>query len=73
MNSRNVFIAQPTSEEQFTALKSVLKALKIQFEIRKQDEVYNPEFVNMVLEAEKEIKSGKGKKLSSEEFNDIWK
>ena len=34
---------------------------------------YSKNFVDMVLQAEDGIKKGKGKKLSSEEFDNLWK
>jgi len=57
---------------QIEAVKAFMKALKIKFEISK-DKPYNPEFVNRILEAEKEIKQGKGLKVTSEGFDDLWK
>ncbi len=73
MSSENIVIAHPTNNEQVNALKAILKALKIKFEVKKEYEGYDPEFVDMVLEAEKEIKAGKGKKLNSGEFDNLWK
>lgn len=49
-----------------------MKALKVKFEISKE-KPYKAEFVDMVLKAEKEIKQGKGSKVSSEGFDDLWK
>ena len=57
---------------QIEAVKAFMKALKIKFEITK-DQPYNPEFVNKILEAEQEIKQGKGLKVTSEGFDDLWK
>ena len=34
--------------------------------------VHAVDFVNMVLQAEDGIKNGKGKKVSSEEFDNLW-
>ena len=73
MNTENIFIAHPTNNEQLNALKAFLKALKIKFEIKNAEEPYNTDFVNMVLDAEKEIKDGKVTKLTSEEFDNLWK
>ena len=73
MNTENIFIAHPTNNEQVNALKAFLKALKIKFEIKNAEEPYNTDFVNMVLDAEKEIKDGKVTKLTSEEFDNLWK
>jgi hypothetical protein len=57
---------------QIEAVKAIMKALKIKFEIS-TDKPYNPEFVNMVLEAEQEIIQGKGLTVTSEGFDDLWK
>jgi hypothetical protein len=57
---------------QIEAVKAIMKALKIKFEIS-TEKPYNPEFVNMVLEAEQEIKKGKGLRVTSEGFDDLWK
>jgi len=73
MNSENIVIAHPTYHEQTNAIKAFLKALKIKFEVKKEEEVYHTDFVNMVLDAEKEIKEDKGKKLTSEEFDNLLK
>jgi hypothetical protein len=65
-------IAYTEDTSQIEAVKAFMKALKIKFEISK-DNPYNPEFVHMVLEAEKEIKQGKGLRVTSEGFDDLWK
>ena len=57
---------------QIEAVKATMKALKIKFEIS-TEKPYNPEFVAMVLEAEQEIKQGKGLEVTSEGFDDLWK
>jgi len=72
MQTENTFILHPTPD-QVNALKAFIKALKIKFEITKKEKPYDPEFVNMVLEAEEGIKQGKGLNLTSEEFDNLWK
>jgi antitoxin component of RelBE/YafQ-DinJ toxin-antitoxin module len=42
----------PQNSEQLKAIKSVLRAMKIPFE--KKDSFYDPEFVKMIQEAEKD-------------------
>ncbi len=61
-------IVHPKNEEQATALKAVMKALKIDFETEKSP--YNPEFVREILQAREDIKDGKGIKIATE---DLWK
>jgi len=73
MQTENIFIAHPTNTDQINALIAVLKALKIKFEVAKCEKPYDLDFVNMVLEAEKEIKQGKCLKVSSKGFDNLWK
>ena len=71
METPNIFIAHPETQEQINAIKAFVKALKIKFEIKEKP--YDPEFVNMVMEADDEIKKGKGIKVTSSEFDELWK
>ena len=72
MNITSTLIVHPADLEQENIIKAFFKALKIQFEITK-DSPYNRDFVNLVLQAEDNIKQGKGKKVTSEEFDNLWK
>lgn len=69
----NILIAHPETTEQLLVVKAFFKALKIKFEVITKEKPYNDTFVNMVLEAEKEIDSGKGVILTSEKFDNLWK
>jgi hypothetical protein len=73
MQVENTLIVHPTSTQQLAVVKAFFKALKIKFEVTTNEKPYNDTFVNMVLEAEKEINTGKGLKLNSEEFDNLWK
>ena len=66
------FIVHTTDIEQENVLEAFFNALKIKFEVT-GERPYNRNFVDMVLQAEDGIKRGKGKKVSSEEFDDLWK
>ena len=66
------FIVHTTDIEQENVLEAFFNALKIKFEVT-GERPYNKNFVDMVLQAEDGIKRGKGKKVSSEEFDDLWK
>jgi len=66
------FIVHTVNAEQENVLKTLFKALKIKFEESKETP-YNKDFTEMVLQAEESIKRGKGKKVSSEEFDNLWK
>jgi len=72
MQTGSIFIAHPINSEQENVLKTLSKALKIKFEVAKETP-YDKDFVDMVLQAEKGIKQGKGKRVSSEEFDNLWK
>ena len=71
VNTRT-FIVHTVDAEQEDVLKAFFNLLKIKFEI-KEERPYNKDFVNMVMQAEAGIKHGKGKKVSSEEFDNLWK
>lgn len=64
----------PKNKEQFTVIEAFLKALKVPFE---KDDIkespYNPEFVEKILQGDKDMKEGKGKKVTIEELNALWK
>jgi len=63
-------IVHPRSKEQLTALKAIMKALKVDFTTEKSGESsYNPEFVAKIKQSEEDIKAGRTTKI---EPADIW-
>ena len=64
--------AYTEDESQIEAVKAFMKALKIKFEISK-DNPYKPEFVEKILQGDIDYKAGKGKKITMEELNSLWK
>jgi hypothetical protein len=69
-------IVKPNSKEQLTALKAIMKALKVDFKTeKKMDEteriLANPAMVKRLDESIKQIQDGKGIKVSLDD--DIWK
>ena len=64
--------AYTNDTSQINALKSVLKALKIKFEITKE-KTYNPEFVAMIKQGEQDLKEGKGIAVTLEELEQLCK
>ena len=58
-----------TDSSQLEALKAVMKALKIKFEVSNED-IYNKEFVKKIEESRKQVAEGKVTKIS---LDDIWK
>lgn len=69
MQTQNIFIAHPKTVEQIQALKAIVKAFKIDFEITKQED--NTLFVKELqgsLSQVQSIKSGKLPKQSIKDF-----
>lgn len=63
-------LLHPSTKEQLEAIKALAKALKMPFETRAEGSPYDPEFVKQILQAEEDIKNGKGVKIRTE---DLWK
>lgn len=57
MKTQNIFIAHPKTTEQVNALKAFMQALKIKFEVSKE-EGYNPDFVAKIEESRQQYKKG---------------
>jgi hypothetical protein len=57
---------------QLEALKAFLKALKIKFELD-ADKPYDKKFVAMIQQGDKDLKKGKGKKVSLKDLDNLWK
>ena len=58
-------------KKDFPLLKSLAKSLG--FEIVKEEKPYNPEFVKEILEAAKEVREGKGIRMTMEELKELCK
>ena len=73
MSTDNIFIAHPQTVEQIEALKAIVKAFKIDYEISKKSDVET--YINELQESlnqVNEIKAGKLKKQSAKDFlNDL--
>jgi hypothetical protein len=75
MQTENIFIAHPTSADQINALKAVVKALKVKFEIKKESAHYaepsKAETLDNIRNGFKELKliqQGKSKTTSAKDF-----
>ncbi|RTY97908.1 hypothetical protein EKM02_12935 [Flavobacterium sp. RSP49] len=64
-------ILKNVKKKDFPVLKSLAKSLR--FEIVKEENPYNPEFVKEILEAEQSIKNGKGIKMTMKEIRALCK
>jgi hypothetical protein len=50
-----------------------MKALKIEFELTKEESPYNPEFVDKIQQGDQDLKNGKGRAVTVEELDGMWK
>jgi hypothetical protein len=72
MKPNEIFIAQPENSDQVEALKAFLKALKIKFKVStNEEEIYNPDFVNKILESKSQVLEGKITRIKKESLKDI--
>jgi hypothetical protein len=75
MNVINI-TAYTQDPAQIEAIKAMFKAFKIKFKISKQKEEvlnYDPEFIEKISQGDKDLAEGKGKKITMEELNALWK
>jgi hypothetical protein len=74
MKPANTIIAHPASNDKLEALKAFMNALHIKFEVRPADKSpYDPEFVDMILQGDKDLEDDKGKKTTLDELDKLWK
>jgi geranylgeranyl pyrophosphate synthase len=71
MNAINI-TAYPSDNSQIEAIKAVMKALKIKFQIN-DDKPYNPEFVAKIKKSKQDYLDGKGTVMTMDELNELWK
>ncbi|OAB27782.1 hypothetical protein SAMN05444395_11419 [Flavobacterium fryxellicola] len=64
--------AHPEDASQVEAVKAFMTALKIKFEVS-EGKPYNSEFVEKIIQGDTDIKAGKGRKVTIEELNRLWK
>jgi len=63
-------IVHPKNKEQLTALKAIMKALKVDFKTEKNTEsIYSPEFNAKIKRGEEDIKAGRTTQIKPA---DIW-
>ena len=61
------------NKEQVNALKTFMKALKIKFEVGKEEVPYNSAFVAKITESSNEIKAGQGISMTVKDIDNLWK
>ncbi|HUH73490.1 MAG TPA: DUF2683 family protein [Chitinophagales bacterium] len=70
MKTQDIFIAHPQTSEQVTALKAFMKALKIKFEISK-NENYNPDFIAKIEASREQAKNGQVTRVKKEDLKEF--
>lgn len=60
----------PEDASQIEAVKAIMKALKIKFEISKE-KPYNPEFVEKIKRSEEDFKNGKFTRVKKEDLQNF--
>jgi hypothetical protein len=58
MKTNEIIIAHPQTTEQVKALRAFMQALKIKFEISKEDDSYDQDFVAKIEESREQYKKG---------------
>jgi len=70
MKTQGVFIAHPQTTEQINALQAFMQALKIKFEVHKE-ESYDSEFVQKIFESRQQVREGKVTRVKKENFKEF--
>jgi hypothetical protein len=65
-------ILKNVKKKDFPVLKSLAKALGFEI-VQENEKPYNPEFVKEILEAAKEVREGKGTRMTMEELKELCK
>jgi len=72
MNAENIFIAHPENADQLSALKAIVKALKIKFEVKKaKEDVYDSEFIAKIQESQIDFEEGKYTRVKQSNLQDF--
>jgi len=70
MNTSNITITSSISQDKLEYVKAFLKALKIKFEITKE-EAYNEEFVKKIKQGEQDFKNGNSTRIEKEDLSNF--
>ncbi|MEZ4880061.1 MAG: hypothetical protein R2801_07855 [Chitinophagales bacterium] len=65
--------AHTIDASQVEAIKAFMKALKIKFELTKEQSPYNTDFVKKIEQGDEDLKKGKGRKTTIQELDKLWK
>lgn len=65
-------ILKNVKKKDFPVLKSLAKSLGFEI-VENEEKPYNPEFEKEILEAAKEVREGKGTRITMEELKELCK
>jgi len=68
-----IITAYTDDESQIDALKAFMKALKIKFDLTKEKNPYDPDFVSKIKQGDEDMKNGKGRTVTLDELDNLWK
>lgn len=72
MKTQDILIAHPSTDEELSALKAFMKALKIKFEVSKQTESpYDPDFVAKIEKSKKEFEDGNFTRVAKNDLQSL--
>lgn len=70
MKTQDILIAHPKTIDQVNALKAFMQALKIKFEVSKE-EAYDPDFVAKIEESRRQVREGKVTRVKKEDLKEF--
>ena len=65
------FTVHTDDKEQLKVLKAFMKALKIKFDVSKDDTSYNPEFVAKIMESKQQAENGNYTTVKKEDLKEF--
>ena len=72
MSKEDIFVVHPKTKEEAKVLKAFMQALKIKFEVSKEEN-YKLDFVEKVLESRRQAKEGKVTRIKKENLRGIFR
>ncbi len=72
METINITI-HTNNDSHIEAIKAFMEALKIKFEFSRNKSPYNPEFVKKIKQGDEDLQNGKGKEITLDELDNLWK
>lgn len=70
MKTESTFIIHPETKEQENALMAFVKALKIKFEVSKENP-YDPDFVDKIRESQRQVEEAKITRVEKEDLKEF--